>query len=209
MNVYYDYEKNGIWQLSEKEKADSYGQEPGEIRVRDQNGDGKIDAQDRVILGQELPKFTGGITNRFSYKGFDLSIFLFARFGNTIYSSLHTDQNALFGRYNNLDVDYWTPDNATDAYPRPNENQEDPLYGGTMGYFDGSFIKIRSIRLAYTLPANLSGKIGARSVQVYVNAEQPYIFAPYVQNHKGIDPENPGTSTLAQRTFLLGLNITF
>ncbi|MDP3667759.1 MAG: TonB-dependent receptor, partial [Sediminibacterium sp.] len=65
LTVYYDYHKIGIWQTSDKDAAITFSQKPGEIRVKDQNGDGKITSTDRIILGSDVPKWSGGITNRF------------------------------------------------------------------------------------------------------------------------------------------------
>ncbi|QCR22404.1 TonB-dependent receptor [Pontibacter sp. SGAir0037] len=210
INVYYDYEKIGIWQTEEAELAKVYGQKPGEIRVRDVNNDNKITADDRIILGTPRPTWQGGMTHRFSYKNFDLSFFVFGQFGNTIISNLHEGQTVnLFGRYNSLDVDYWTPANPTNAYPRPNQNQESPIYVSTLRYFDGSFIKIRNINFGYNLPQSLTEKIGIGSIRVYATAQQPLIFSSYVRDHKGIDPEFPRQDTPSYSQYLLGLNVRF
>jgi hypothetical protein len=75
LNTYFDYKKIGIWQTNEADKAKSFGSEVGQIKVQDTNGDGKINASDRVILGSDIPDFQAGLTNRLSYKGFDFSIF--------------------------------------------------------------------------------------------------------------------------------------
>lgn len=215
VSVHYDHDKIGIWQEDEADEADEFGQEPGEIKIEDQDGDGNIDGDDRVILGQEMPQVHGGMTNQFGYRNFDLSVSLAAEFGNMLYSSLHTGRNQLAGRYQNLDVDYWTPDNPTNDNPRPNQAQEFPIYGDSRAYFNASYVKVRDVTLSYTLPADLSQRFGARSVRAYVTAEQPLIISPYVQKHKGIDPElalDPNSSELdtpPTRTVLLGLNLTF
>ena len=117
----------------------------GQIKVADSNGDGKITADDRVLLGSDVPSWTGGITNRFSYKGFDLSFFVFARVGQLIRSRFHDNVNQLAGRYNNLALNYWTPNNPTNEFPQPVVTQEFPKYGSTLTYFEGSFFKIRNI----------------------------------------------------------------
>ena len=186
MTVYYDWEKTGIWQTGED--AEAFGQTAGQIKVRDQNNDGKIDGDDRVILGTDQPDFVGSFTNRFEYKGFELSVFVFARWGQLVRSRFHDSNNSLFGRYNNLDVDYWTPTNPTNAYPRPNEDQERPLYSSSMSYKDGSFLKIRNITLGYNLPQSLLEKLPISSLRVYASALNPLIYAadPELEN---LDPE--------------------
>lgn len=73
LNSFYDFKKAGIWQLGEEELAKSFGSRVGQIRVQDTNGDGKTTADDRVLIGSDVPDFSAGMTNRFSYKNFDLS----------------------------------------------------------------------------------------------------------------------------------------
>jgi hypothetical protein len=219
LTVFWDLEKIGIWQLGEEDQAKVYSDEIGQIRVKDQNEDGRINDQDRVILGSDVPKWSGGITNRFEFKGFDLSFFVFTRQGYMIRSLFHDNYNLLFGRYNNLDVDYWTPDNPTNAYPRPIFNQERPKYNTTMSYFDGSFVKVRNITLGYNFPTALAEKMKMQSLRLYVSAQNPFMFTNYV---KGIDPERVrtpengqertaevGADTPSTRILLMGLNVKF
>lgn len=189
LTIFYDWNKIGIWQTSETDLATSFGDKPGEIKVEDINGDGKINADDRQFLGSVVPKFAIGMTNRFTYKGFDLSFFLYGRFGFMIRSQFHTSNNTLAGRYNNLDVDYWTPDNPTNEFPRPNVNQESAKYASAMQYFDGSFIKVRNINFGYNFTPEAVRKIGFTSLRLYTSIQQPFIFAEYRSKYKGIDPE--------------------
>jgi TonB-linked SusC/RagA family outer membrane protein len=189
LSVVYDLKKIGIWQTNEAELAKSFGYLPGEIKIQDTNGDGIINANDRQILGSAIPAFVAGLTNRFEYKGFDLSFFLYARQGQFIVSGFHQGNNALAGRYNNLDIDYWTPNNPTNEFPRPNENQESPRNSSTLQYFDGSFLKVRNINLGYNVPNAWSAKLGMSSLRVYTSIQQPFIFSEYRSKYKGIDPE--------------------
>lgn len=190
ITVFFDWRKIGIWQLDEADIAESYNDRPGEIKIEDINNDGRINAEDRQILGSPVPDFAGGITNRFSYKGVDLSFFVFGRFGSMIRSAFHTGGfNALAGRYNNLKVDYWTPDNPTNDYPRPNQNQEFPKYSSSLQYFDGTFLKVRNINMGYTLPAPLVERLKMESLRIYASIQQPFIFSEYRSRHAGIDPE--------------------
>jgi len=160
------------------------------------------------------------MTNRFYYKGFDLSVFLYTRQGGMIRSLFHSNYNNLFGRYNNLDVDYWTPNNPTNAYPRPNQNQEFPVYGSSLTYFDGSFVKVRNITFGYTLPQSIVSRLKLESVRIYASAQNPFIFASYRSRYKGIDPEFARTpsagrertaeldaATPSSKLILFGLNI--
>ncbi|WP_425504307.1 SusC/RagA family TonB-linked outer membrane protein [Rhabdobacter roseus] len=189
LSVVFDYRKIGIWQTNEAEEARKYQSVVGEIKVQDVNGDGLINADDRVILGSAIPDFIAGVTNRFSYKGIDLAFFLYARAGQFIVSGFHQGNNTLAGRYNNLDIDYWTPTNPTNDFPRPNVNQETPRYSSTLRYFDGSFLKVRNINLGYNVPANWASKLKMQSLRVYSSIQQPFIFSEYRSKYKGIDPE--------------------
>ena len=189
LSVVFDYKKLGIWQANEADEAARYQSKVGEIKIEDLNGDGIINGDDRQILGSAVPAFVAGMTNRFEYKGFDLSFFLYARAGQFIVSGFHQGNNSLAGRYNNLDIDYWTPDNPTNEFPRPNVNQESPRYSSTLRYFDGSFLKVRNINFGYNVPSNWAAKLGMTSLRLYTSIQQPFIFSEYRTKYKGIDPE--------------------
>jgi len=214
LNSYYDYKYAGIWQTSEADQAKAMGFTVGQIKVADTNGDGKITADDRVLLGSDVPAWTGGITNRFSFKGFDLSFFIFTRQGQMIMSKFHQNSNYLQGRYNQIKVDYWTPNNPNAYYPRPNFNQEFPAYNTAISYFDGSFIKVRNINLGYTFPAKVANKLGLSSLRVYASIQQPFIFSKYRSKDNGVDPETSNGNvennvTPATSVSTFGLNIKF
>ncbi|MDT8886779.1 SusC/RagA family TonB-linked outer membrane protein [Aquirufa regiilacus] len=214
LNSYYDYKYEGIWQTAEAADAKAKGFSVGQIKVADSNGDGKITADDRVLLGSDVPTWTGGITNRFSYKGFDLSFFIFTRQGQKIVSRFHQNSNYLQGRYNQIKVDYWTPNNPNAYYPRPNFNQEFPAYNTAIMYFDGSFIKVRNINVGYTFPAKTAQKLGLSSLRVYASIQQPFIFSKYRSKENGVDPETSNGNvdnnvTPATQVSTFGLNIKF
>lgn len=189
LSVFFDYKKIGIWQTNEADAAKAFGDRVGQIKIEDFNGDGKINADDRQILGSAVPSFTAGLTNRFTYKGFDLSFFVFARVGQLIRSRFHDNVNQLAGRYNNLNLNYWTPNNPTNEFPQPVVTQEFPKYGSSLTYFEGSFFKIRNINIGYNLPDNVAKKLKMQSVRIFASIQQPLILAEYRQKYKGIDPE--------------------
>jgi TonB-linked SusC/RagA family outer membrane protein len=189
LSVFFDLKKVGIWQANEADAAKAMGERVGQIKVEDFNGDGKINADDRQILGSAVPGFTAGLTNRFSYKGIDLSFFVFARVGQLIRSRFHDNVNQLAGRYNNLNLDFWTPNNPTNEFPQPVVTQEFPKYGSSLTYFEGSFFKIRNINIGYNVPDNVAKKLKMQSIRVFASIQQPLILAQYRQKYKGIDPE--------------------
>lgn len=209
IRVFYDYNKLGIWQVEEKDQAAAYGQFPGEIKVEDLNGDGKIDGtNDRKIIGNDVPKAYGGLNTKVEFKGFDFSVFFYYRLGFMINSQFSNDQATMQGRYNNLDVDYWTIDNPTNAYPRPNKNQENMgIFASSLNYMDGGYVKLRNATLGYTLPENISSKIYLKRLRIYASAQNPFIWSKY----KLFDPERAGNITSGEmpsyRLFLGGIEI--
>jgi TonB-linked SusC/RagA family outer membrane protein len=218
LRVFYDYEKIGIWQASEVEEAAKYGAFPGEIKVKDKvvevdpNNPAKYKAigpDDRVILGNDIPSLYGGLNNRFGFKGFDLSFFLYYRLGYTIDSQFSGDQATMQGRYNNIDVDYWTIDNPTNAYPRPNFAQESPAYGSTLRYFDGGFVKLRTVSLGYNLPKSVISSLKMTNFRIYFTAQNVFAITKY----KLMDPESPDSigagDVPSNKLFMGGVNLTF
>jgi TonB-linked SusC/RagA family outer membrane protein len=204
IDVYYDYQFAGIWQLQDSVQAKAYKQVPGQIRVVDQNNDGKIDDKDRVILGSPFPRWTGALTSRLDWAGVDLSFMAVARLDYMVHDEFRTGQNQLFGRYNNILTDYWTPTNPSNTDPRPNADQEFPLYGDSRGYEEGSFIRVRSITVGYTVPGSRLGWVHARSLRVYATALDPFLFTKF----RGLDPESRATPGVpSYRTLMMGVTL--
>ncbi|MVN22530.1 SusC/RagA family TonB-linked outer membrane protein [Mucilaginibacter sp. HMF7410] len=198
-NVIYDYKKIGIWQQNEAVLAASYGSRPGQIKIQDVNNDGKIDANDRQILGTYQPQFTSGLTNTFSFKGVDLSFVAFARMGQKVaVTGITADATGSAypffnqGRVNQINVNYWTPTNPTNDYPQPDASSSSVVNGSTLQYRDGSFIKMRSINLGYTIPTKYI-KGAFSSLRIYATCNNPFIvYSPLVKSGLGIDPEGNG-----------------
>ena len=215
LSTVFNYHKDGIWQANEADAAKSYASEVGQIKIRDINKDGIINADDREIIGSDVPKFNAGITNRFSFKGFDLSFFFFARVGNLIRSEFHNSNNALAGRYQQIKVDYWTPNNPTNEFPRPKSNQEFPVYGSTLTYYDGTFVKLRNINFGYSFNERVAKKLGMEQFRLYTSIQQPVIWSKYRSKYNGIDPETTGLAaggtgvTPATTVITFGLNAKF
>ncbi|HMG89237.1 MAG TPA: TonB-dependent receptor [Chryseolinea sp.] len=221
IRVFFDYEKTGIWQADEKDAAfalmDAY---PGEIKLKDQDtdndGDGIIDGPsgritpaDRKVIGNDVPKAYGGLSTKLEFKGFDLGIFFYYRLGFMINSQFSNDQATMQARYNNIKVDYWTIDNPTNEYPRPNKNQENITNGTTLRYMDGGYIKLRNVTLGYTLPLSISERLKMTKLRFYVQAQNPIVWS----NYKLFDPERAGNVTSGEmpsnQMWLGGINITF
>jgi TonB-linked SusC/RagA family outer membrane protein len=204
--VWYDYRFLGIWQTSEAAQAATYGETPGQIKVEDVNGDGKINELDRQILGNTYPKWTGSINSRLDYGRIDFSVQLITRQGFMIANTFRTSQSTMAGRYNGIAVDYWTPTNPSNTDPRPYKNQEDPLYGSSRAYEDGSFTRVRNITLGFAVPERYMAPVGAQSLRLYATAQNPFTFTTSTT----LDPEGRASAGVpAYRTLLLGANVGF
>ena len=208
IDSYYDYEKLGIWQTGDSSHARGFGYKPGEIRVKDQNGDGKITAaDDRMVVGSNVPRYSFGFSNDFNFRNFDLNIYVFGRIGHMFVSDYANkfEPNAI---ENSARVDYWTPENPTNDYPRPNANISRAAmpFATTLGYKDGSFVKIRNITLGYTLPGSVAKRIGLNGVRFYVSAKNYFVFSKV----KDYDPEGSGSfERPLQKLIVGGLNFDF
>src|SRR5256885_10002580 len=108
-----------------------------------------------------------------------------ARWGQTMDDAFRRDQNVLAGRYNNLAVNYWTPTNPSNTDPRPNLDSEHPDNNNALGFEDGSFVRIRSITLGYTVPGGGVGPFRGRPLRFYMTALRPL----QVTHLQGLDPE--------------------
>jgi TonB-linked SusC/RagA family outer membrane protein len=209
---FYDYQKIGIWQTADAAEAAKYGQKPGDIRVKDLNNDGKIDAtNDRTIIGTNRPKWSGGLENTFNYKSWDLNIYVFARIGQTIYADFLRRYDPQGINNSSAIINYWTPENPSNDYPRPNKNVSlaSTLYSSSLGYVNGSFVRLRNITLGYTLPKKVIEKSFIKTVRVYATARNPFT---YTQSSllNDYDPERGGSENGPMtKLYTFGLNATF
>ena len=213
----YDYKYAGIWGTdTPQEVLDAYGVKPGWVKVEtnDKDGDGGVHPygeDDRQILGHENPNWILGLNNTFTYKGFDLTVYIMGRFGQTIYSDLlgqytaksDITQNQISG------IDYWTEDNQGAYYPRPGTGDEQTTGISALRIYDGSFIKIKNITLGYTLPQTWTRHALIQKCRVYFTAYNPWIFC-MESKLDGTDPEMGGSDTFpTYKQFVFGVNLTF
>jgi len=204
-SIYRDFKFDGIWQTADSALAKSYGRRPGEIRIADVDGDGKFNENDKVILGNTYPKWSGSYSTRLDYKFVDFGFQAITRQGFMIRNDVERG-NTLAGRYNGVKVDYWTPTNPSNTAPRPDKSTEGPYYGDARGYEDGSFIKIRNITLGATIPERYIARVGAQSLRLYVTAQDPWL----ITDTKVVDPEGAtGKVIPSYRSVLIGGNFGF
>ena len=210
ISVFYDYEMIGIWQTSEAAEAATYGQVPGDIKVKDLNNDKKITAVDdrRVLAGENRPKWYGGLDNKVTFKGFDFNLYLFARWGQTI----SPDFLKRYDRQSNLSnsttiINYWTPENPSNDYPRPNANVSgaSTLYWNSFGYVNGSYLRIRNISLGYTFPSFKKSFIS--SLRAYITGTNLVTWTKS-SKLKEYDPERGGgESSPMLKNVVFGVNL--
>ncbi|MGO4875650.1 SusC/RagA family TonB-linked outer membrane protein [Pedobacter psychrotolerans] len=220
INVVYDYKMTGVWQTGEDVSKQDPTAKPGSLKFADLNGDGKITADDRTILGQTAPKWTGGITNTFHYKNINLSVFIQTAQGMTRNNPDLTYGDETGRRNTPAEVGYWTPENQSQTRPALS-------YNNTLGYeyaSDASYTRIKDVTLSYVFAQRLLDKLHLGSLTIYASGRNLATFTNWI----GWDPEQTtygrgtGNSNANQqafaadwtnnypvtRTFVLGLNVS-
>lgn len=217
LNFIVGYQALGFFQ-SDDEVASYFpqfngGQQAGDVKYADINGDGVVDANDRTIISMDnhIPKLLGGLSLGGYYKGFDLNV-LFqgaTRMQKMLYGRSRTFFNG--GSHNNFRdlLDYWTPENRDAQYPRPWENQHPNNSQESSLYLrDASYLRLRSIDFGYTLPEQISQKLGTRVLRIYFSGTNIFLL----DKMKMFDPEIENTDGAyypQQRTLSLGINLSF
>ncbi|PXV59954.1 TonB-linked SusC/RagA family outer membrane protein [Dysgonomonas alginatilytica] len=208
VQVHYDYDWNGIWQLGEEKEAAKYSRLPGAVKEVDQNGDGLMTPEyDKIIRGTPFPDWTGSVGSTFIYKDLDLAIFAYTRQGEMKRSSFHAElSNEYLGEINQLKVNYWTPENPSNEFYRPGTNAGNKEL---LLYRDCSFVRISNITLGYNVPLKWIKNVHMSKLRVYASAINPFLFT----NYTGLDPEFDNTSTyngsVSVSTYMLGVNVAF
>lgn len=241
INALYDFQNIGLWQQGDPNlNTLEPGGNVGMIKVLytgGYNADGTpiraIGPDDRQII-DTMPDFMGGFNTRLAYKNVDLSIVGAFQKGGVLISTLYGSSgylNRLSGRGNNVDVDYWTEANPNVRYPKPGgiASGDNPKYGSTLGLFDGSFVKIRTITLGYNFNKTALDNLGVGSLRLYVTVQNPFVFGSPYYRESGMDPEPNsrgdenqavtssykrnqlvvGTNNPSTRNYMMGINLTF
>lgn len=235
VNSFYQYKIDGIWQLGEEADAAVFNCAPGDIKinvpglVKESDGvfyklndegekvyyraDSKYAYSDKdyQTIGQNAPKWTMGLQNTFTYKNFDLSIFMYMRWGQMIkygmLGSFDPAGKANFPEYFN----YWTEENASNDFPGVDASRSITSYVGysALQYVDGSFFKIKNITLGYTMPKPILAKWGFEKCRLYGTITNPLTIT---KSHllKDYDPEMNGSMNYPlTRQVVLGVNLSF
>jgi len=196
IGMYYGYVIDGVIMSKAELDSKAYpvwpGSEAGDPRVRDVNNDGKIDSNDRTYLGNYQPNYQWGMTNNFSYGGFELSVLLRGSQGGEIlnHNARYLKSGVGGGNRNMYSVvnNYWKsdadPGNGQIPKPRmlPTTVRD---FGSSYWVEDGSFVRIQNIRMGYNLPKTLVNKMKLSNIKLYLNMENVHVFSDYL----GYDPE--------------------
>lgn len=176
--------KNGVPHFSTENNT-----QPGMPKYKDLNGDGIIDSNDRTIIGRGLPIHTGGFTNNFTYKGFDLSIFFQWSYGNDIMNANRLFFESSNNRSRELNqyasyADRWTPDNPDSDIPAATTSSSNRVISSRI-VEDGSFLRLKTLTLGYTFPKTMIAKAKLSNVRLYLAAQNLWTWTSY----SGYDPE--------------------
>lgn len=218
INALYGYESVGIFQ--NQAEIDAWAKQkptgtnkPGDLKYRDVNGDKVIDASDRVIIGNVVPKYAYGFSAEFGYKGFNLHL-MFQGVGKVsrYYQNLWYTSAIRYRRAINSDfLDAWTPQNPNTTVPRLTlETNGDNVVASSYWVQNASFLRLKDAQLAYTLPAKFFAKTFVSSVQLYANGQNLFTKTDF----RGLDPET-ASPTQARieypnvRIYTFGLNVSF
>ena len=213
---YYLYLTDGLYQTGDKFTSPFNGSRTtgaGDVKFRDIDGNDTLNSKDRVLVGNNFPRYEYSLNLTGEYKGFDLAVFLFGvakrdnyisgvgvepfNAGNWIASGLQST------------LDRWTPTNTAAKYPR--------LYSGGNGNYtssdfwlrNGAYMRVKHITLGYTLSKKLSDRIKAQQLRLYVSAVNPFTFSDY---EPGFDPEISNTNGAfypIMKTTTIGINLRF
>jgi TonB-linked SusC/RagA family outer membrane protein len=212
----YGYKAIGIYQTdqeaSEHMNANGYIPQAGELKYEDVNNDGRLGFEDKMALGNTIPKYTFGLTPSLNYKGFDLSVLVMGIAGASVYTQNAWTQplGISGGTITEKWRDAWTPDNPSTTVPRISISDTWRSEASSYWVSDISFIKLRNVQLGYTFPASITERLGVQKLYLYGNAQNWGSIVS--KDYEGFDPErntfNSGDNYYPlPRILSLGVNI--
>jgi len=226
LGIMYGYEVTGVFRnaadLANNPKVTS-GNNIGDLMIKDQNGDNKIDVNDMTELGHGLPDFTYGLTNTFQYENFDLSILMQGVQGVNIING--NNRQTLTGNHNQNSLSKYFNNYFDPAYPTRDVLYPSPVSTAalpgpalsSLSVENGSYLRVRNITLGYRLSDNTLNKFFIKSARIYATAQNPFLITKYTgynpeANIMGSNPITPGVDQgtyPTARTFILGINFGF
>jgi TonB-linked SusC/RagA family outer membrane protein len=222
---FWGYETAGIFQ-SDEEVLNYVGPDgelllpdaqAGDLIFVDQNGDGIINDEDRVQIGNPYPDFTLGLNLNSGWKNWDMSMLWYGAFGQDIFTGGTRRHDLNMPNWKESVLDRWTEENPSSSHPRVTINDPNGNYARPSDFFieDGSFVRLRNLAVGYTLPSELVNQIGASRLRFYVAAQNLFTFTGY----SGHDPEIGAQGALnvgidrniypQARTYTFGVNLDF
>ena len=222
VSSFFGYKVIGLFR-SDSDVAESPAQTaaaPGRFKYQDVNNDGEITAADRTFTGNPNPDFTYGLNLGLNYKGFDFAAVFYGSQGNEVYNLVryYTHFYSGFrGGKSNVLLNAWTPENPNSNIPKIEAAGNFSTSSVPNSYYieNGSFLKLRSLILGYTVKSSVLQKIRANNLRLYVQAANLFTITKYT----GLDPELMGDSSAFgidrgnypnnQQNFLIGLNVSF
>jgi len=198
MWYFYGYEDDGVFsswaevQAHTDEEGDLIQPTaiPGDIKFKDINGDGKISEDDKTMIGNPHPKWTFGLSSTFKYKGFDLNLFFNGRTGVDVYFGAYRTDLTMNNKPEFFYEEAWSPQNNSADFPRLTVNDDNSNFShNSMFVFDGSFIRLQSVEIGYTLPEKLTNKVKFEKLRVYISGQNLFLLTKYPG-----DPELGNTS---------------
>ncbi|PVX52324.1 TonB-linked SusC/RagA family outer membrane protein [Balneicella halophila] len=220
IGAFYGYVTDGIFQTQAEidSHATQSGAQPGDIRFKDLNDDGKIDAEDRTFIGSPYPDLTYGFNLGINYKDFDFSMFWQGVYGNDLFNFMifeTMNPGKTTNKYTDI-LDSWNGPGTSNSVPRlSTQDTNDNLRVSDRYIEDGSYLRLRNIQLGYSLPVEVTDKLRVNRVRLYVAAQNLFTITDY----SGLDPEIGRYDSLSigidegifphARTWMIGANITF
>jgi TonB-linked SusC/RagA family outer membrane protein len=217
----YGYKTDGIFQNLDEVAAYTNAEgamiqpnaQPGDFRFVDYNDNGEIDPEDRTFIGDPTPSWTYGMNFSVNWKGFDLVMFGQGVAGNEVFKATRRFDLQMANMTADA-LDRWTGDGSTNSYPRLVMNDSNKNFSRSSDFYveDGSFFRIKTLQLGYSLPKSVTDRIGLRKVRLYVSGNNMFTFTGY----SGYDPEIGGGSYGVDRGiypqpryYMFGVNATF
>lgn len=186
------YEMEGVFQNEAEIVRHAYQGEnirPGDVKFKDQNGDGVIDAQDRTHVGSSIPDYIGGLTFEAEYKDVDFSLFLQGTYGQDIYYQIATDIEGFYRPFNLTERYYderWTGEGTSNTQPRASwKAKSNNAKPSTRFLEDGSYLRLKSVQIGYSFPKQWLDKVSLDQLRIYVSGLNLYTWTAY----PGLDPE--------------------
>ena len=211
IEVYYQPKFIGIYQLADamEAKVDPNTRKAvvaGDVKLEDVNGDGKIDIQDNQLTSK-YQKWIGSFNTTVNYKNLDFSMDIYTMQGitrNNVFLYDYTYGGDLRGNRNGIKVDYWTPENPSNTYPRPNAGNS-PVGMVFLGLQDASFVRLQNVSLGYSLPANMLAKVGVNRLRVYATGQNLLTITKF----QSFSPDQDASAYPMVRSVIFGLQLGF